>query len=40
MGTLERFCMVPLRVGADRLSVYMISSNRSVQNRFFPYIYV
>ena len=35
-GTLERFCMEPFRVGTDRLPVYTMSWNLSVQNRSFP----
>ena len=35
-GTLDRFCMEPFRVGIDRLPVYTMSWNRSVQNRSFP----
>ena len=30
-GTLERFYLEPFRVGKDRLPVYMMSWNRSVQ---------
>ena len=30
-GTLERFYLEPFRVGTDRLPVYMMSWNRSVQ---------
>ena len=38
-GTLERFCVKPFRVGTDRLPVYTISWNRSVQNHFFQSIH-
>ena len=38
-GTLERFCMEPFRVGTDRLPVYTMSWNRSVQNRSFQNIH-
>ena len=31
MGTFERFYLEPFRVGTDRLSVHMMSWNRSVQ---------
>ena len=37
-GTLERFCMEPFRVGTDRLPVYTMPCNRSVQNRSFQSI--
>ena len=37
--TLERFCMEPFRVGTDRLPVYTISWNRSVQNPSFQSIH-
>ena len=30
-GTMERFYLEPFRVGTDRLPVYMMSWNRSVQ---------
>ena len=31
MGTLERIYLEPFRVGTDRLLVYMMSWNRSLQ---------
>ena len=38
-GTLERFCMEPVRVGTDRFPMYTISWNRSVQNCSFQSIH-
>ena len=36
---LGRFYMEPFRRGTDRLPVYTMSWNLSVQNRFFPCIH-
>ena len=38
-GTLERFCMEPFGVGTDRLPVYTMPWNRSVQNPSFQSIH-
>ena len=38
-GTLKQFSMEPFRIGTDRLPVYTISWNRSVQNRSFQSIH-